>query len=230
MCLAEEIITGRQVAPEGTMFQGEFQIHGVFDMRKDADGHSFERLDYPAQSVPEDVQQRMIDVSERYLRHVGFDNGCFNTEFMWDEDTGALSLIEINTRISQSHSDLFAKVDGTSNHEVAIDIALGRQPRIAARRGRFAVAGQCHLGYYEDGIVRAVPTDEDLAKVRECFPETVVDIKVKPGDRLSELPNQDGYRTNLATLYIGASDVDELAKSFERACAMLSFQIDAATD
>lgn len=118
---------GHQAAPEGTMFRGEYRVHGVFDMHKDEAGTSFSRLDYPASTVPERVQQRMIDLTERYLRQVGYDNGCFNSEFMWDEANDQLWLIEINTRISQSHSDLFAKVDGSSNHEVAIDIALGRR-------------------------------------------------------------------------------------------------------
>lgn len=225
-CLAEQIITGRQVAPEGTMFRGEYKIHGVFDMRTDAEGHSFDRLDYPASSVPDEVQQRMIDLTERYLRHIEFDNGCFNSEFMWDEKTDTLSLIEVNTRISQSHSDLFVKVDGTSNHEVAIDVALGRPPRIVPRQGKFAVASQCHIGYYSDGLVRGVPGDDDLARLREQVPETIVAIKVAPGDRLSELPNQDGYRTNLATLSIGADSTDELARSFERATELLPFDID----
>ncbi|WP_245547583.1 ATP-grasp domain-containing protein [Nocardia brevicatena] len=86
-CLAEEVVTGTQVAPEGSIFQGEYHVHGVFDMRKDETGHSFCRLDYPACSVPEEIQQRVIDLTERYLRHVGYDNGCFNSEFMWDAET-----------------------------------------------------------------------------------------------------------------------------------------------
>lgn len=225
-CLAEQIITGTQVAPEGSMFRGEYKVHGVFDMRTDAEGHSFDRFDYPASSVPDNVQSRMIDLTERYLRHIEFDNGCFNSEFMWDEKTDTLSLIEVNTRISQSHSDLFVKVDGTSNHEVAIDVALGRPPRIVPRKGRFAVAAQCHIGHYSDGIVRGVPSEEDLSRLREQVPETVVSIKVAPGDRLSELPNQDGYRTKLATLSIGAGSTDELARSFELATELLPFHIE----
>lgn len=225
-CLAEQIISGTQIAPEGTMFRGEFRIHGVFDMRKDDAGHSFDRLDYPASTVPDDVQRRMIDLTERYLRHIGFDNGCFNSEFMWDETTGTLSLIEVNTRISQSHSDLFVKVDGTSNHEVAVDIALGRQPRIAPRRGRHAVAAQCHLGHYSDGIVRRVPDRSEIDRLRERIPDIVVDLLVSPGDRLSELPNQDGYRAELATLYIGADSIAELDELFDFASETLTFDIE----
>ncbi|MGW6333225.1 ATP-binding protein [Nocardia rhamnosiphila] len=228
-CLAEQVVTGTQAAPEGTMFRGEYHVHGLFDMRKDAAGHSFDHLDYPARTVPEDVQQQMIDVTERYLRHTGYDNGCFNSEFMWDSDTGKLWLIEVNTRISQSHSDLFAKVDGSSNHSVAIDIALGDRPRMPHRKGEFAVAAQCMVPRYEDGIVRAVPGEADIAALQRRFPGTVVHIQVRPGDRLSDLPNQDAYRYKLATLYIGAPDADELERRYREAVDALPFEF-AETD
>ncbi|MFC9967531.1 acetyl-CoA carboxylase biotin carboxylase subunit family protein [Nocardia ignorata] len=225
-CLAEQIVTGTQAAPEGSMAAGEYRVHGVFDMRKDATGHSFAHLDYPARTVPESVRDTMIEVSERYLRHVGYDNGCFNSEFMWDADTGKLWLIEINTRISQSHSDLFVKVDGTSNHAVAIDVALGRTPEMPHRKGRFAVAAQCMVPRYEDGVVTRVPDESQIEALRRRFPDTVVNIDVAPGERLSELPNQDPYRYKLATLYLGAADHDELEQRYQDCLEALPFEFE----
>lgn len=230
MCLAEQVVSGIQAAPEGTMYQGKFDVHGVFDMRKDEAGLSFDRLDYPASTVPDEVQQRMIDVTRRYLEHVGFDNGCFNSEFMWDEDNDKLWLIEINTRISQSHSDLFAKVDGCSNHEVAIDIALGRPPRMPYREGRFAVAAKCIVPRYEDGIVRSVPDPTDIARLQKQIPGIGIHIEVSPGQRLSDLPNQDAYRYELATLFIGAQSLDELERLHQEGIDALPFTFDPVPD
>ncbi|OBH18720.1 ATP-grasp domain-containing protein [Mycolicibacter sinensis] len=224
-CIAESIVSGVQAAPEGSMYRGDFLVHGVFDMHRAADGHSFDRLDYPASSISSALQQRMIDVTERYMRHVGFDNGCFNAEFMWDADTDKLWLIEVNTRISQSHSDLFAKVDGVSNHEFAIDVALGRRPRPHARAGKFATAAKCLMGHETDGVVEAVPSASDIERVRERFPDTLVEITVAVGDRLSELPNQNPYRYELATLYMGAQSTDALAEDFASAQQLLPFTI-----
>ncbi|MGW0246823.1 ATP-binding protein [Nocardia goodfellowii] len=225
-CLAEQIVTGTQAAPEGSMFRGEYHVHGVFDMRKDANGHSFSHLDYPARTVPESVQQQMIDVTERYLRHAGYDNGCFNSEFMWDAETGKLWLIEVNTRISQSHSDLFAKVDGVSNHAVAIDVALGRRPEMPRGKGEFAVAAQCMVPRYEDGVVTRVPGPEQIDALRRRFPGTVVQLDVAPGDRLSELADQDSYRYKLATLYIGAADHDALEQRYQDCLEALTFEFE----
>lgn len=223
-CLAEGFISGIQAAPEGTVFGGKFHVHGVFDMHKDEAGTSFERLDYPANSVPESVQQRMIDLTERYMHHVGFDNGCFNAEFMWDEAEDKLWLVEINTRISQSHSDLFAKVDGVSNHEVAIDIALGREPKMPHRKGNFAVASQCMIFHDEDAIVTRVPSDEDKAAIRERYPETTVTLQVKEGEKLSDLPGQDSYRYILGKLYIGAENREQLVERYNAILSELPFE------
>ena len=224
-CIAEEIISGVQAAPEGTMSRGEFNVHGVIDMRADPDTHSFDRLDYPSQ-LPAGVQQRMIDACERFLRHIGFDDGCFNAEFMWDEQRDQLWVIEFNTRISQSHSELFAKVDGMSNHEVAIDVALGRRPAMSRGEGHYAVACKGIVTHDQDAIVRSVPDEDDIEQLRQRFPEAQVRLAVKPGDHLEEMPNQDSYRYILATLYLGANSIEELGECF-RACAdALPFEFD----
>lgn len=172
--LAEQIVTGTQFAPEGSMSGGHFDVHGVFDIHKDESGMSISRLDYPAASVPDEVQQRAIDTTRRLLEHIGYDNACFNSEFMWDEPNDTLRLIEVNTRISQSHSDLFAKVDGRSNHQVAIDVALGRRPQLPDAAGQHAVAAQYLITHDTDAVVRAVPGRDELDRVEQLFPGTAV--------------------------------------------------------
>lgn len=229
-CLAEQFVQGTQAAPEGTMFRGKFHVHGVFDMHKDAAGTSFARLDYPASSVPEHVQQRMIDLTERYLRQVGYDDGCFNSEFMWDEAADQLWMIEVNTRISQSHSDLFAKVDGVSTHEVAIDVSLGLPPKMPHREGQFAIAGQCMIFHDDDAVVTRVPTAADTADIERRYPGTVLVLEVKEGDLLSEVPGQDSYRFAVGKLYIGADSSEQLQEKYSAITAELPFEIRAPED
>ena len=223
-CLAEQFVTGVQAALEGTMFDGKYSVHGVLDMHKDAAGTSFERLDYPADSVPAEVQERMIDATERFLRHIGFDNGAFNAEYMWDEAADRIWLIEVNTRISQSHCELFACVDGASNHTVAIDIALGREPRMPHRKGDHAVASQCMIFHDDDAVVTRVPEQRDKDGIGERYPGTRLTLQVSPGDRLSRLPHQDSYRYIVGKLYIGASDREELQKRYDEIVADLPFE------
>lgn len=222
-CIAEEIIHGVQAAPEGSMFRGEFNVHGIFDMEKDSTGRSFDRLTYPS-ALPEQVQQRMINACEQFLRHIGFDNGCFNAEFMWDQQRDKLQLIEVNPRISQSHSDLFTKVDGMSNHAVAINVARGLRPAMPFREGRFRIAAKCLIPHQEDAIISRVPDEEELRLIRQRFPDTHVRLDVEPGMRLSETPDQDSYRYALGAIYIGAEDRDQLLQIYEDCLAALKFE------
>jgi biotin carboxylase len=227
-CIAERIIAGDQATVEGAMASGAFNVHGVIDSPKDEHGRHFSRYEYPATGIPNEVQERMIDACERYLRHIGYDDAAWNIEFMYDEGDDQLWLVEANTRISQSHSNLFAKVDGMSNHEVALDIAFGKSPSLPHRRGRFAVAAKCFLWTEEmdDGIVRRVPSDDEITRVIDRFPETHVDIAVEVGDRLSELADQSSYRYDIGTLYLGAQSRQELIENYEICREMLPFEIE----
>lgn len=226
-CIAEELVTGRQIAPEGSMQGGEFNIHGVFDMPKDARGLQYSRLEYPAR-ISDELRQRMSDISERYLRHIGYDDGCFNVEFMYDEDTDQLRILEVNTRISQSHSELFVLVDGMSNHEVALDVALGVRPMLPDRRGDHEVAAKCllHIDDVADGIVRAVPSEHDIAELRRRFPGLTVELGVAPGDRLSDLGGQSAYRYDVGSFFVGASSWDELDERHDTCVEHLRFDIE----
>lgn len=226
-CLAEGILVGRQTAPEGSMASGTFKVHGVFDMHLDDRGESIVALDYPASKIPRWVQDQMGEVSERFLRHIGFDDGCFNVEFLWDEQRDRLGIIEVNTRISQSHSDLFAKVDGVSNHQIAVDVALGIEPRLPQGKGTYPVAAKCIVLHREDGVVTRVPSDEELAALERRYPETVFSIKVQPGDRLAELPHQDSYNFGLGDIYVGGADRDDLERRRQEILSSLRFEFDA---
>ena len=226
MGLAEQLIDGVQAAPEGSMANGAFHVHGLFDMPRTGEHESsFERLDYPS-SLPASVQDRMGDVCERYLRHVGFDDGCFNVEFLHDEDADQLWLVEVNTRISQSHSALFAKVDGRSNHEIALDVALRRPPQLPDERGPFEVASKILVGREDDGVVTRVASDAEIDQLREAYPGTEVRIEVEVGDRLSDLPNQDPNRYVLAEVYVGADDREQLEAGHRRCLELLTFEFE----
>ncbi|MFP5322766.1 MAG: acetyl-CoA carboxylase biotin carboxylase subunit family protein [Acidimicrobiia bacterium] len=225
-CLAEGIITGRQTAPEGSVARGRFSVHGVFDMHLDERGESIVALDYPASRIPERVQDQMADVSERFLRHVGFDDGCFNVEFLWDEPTDSLKIIEVNTRISQSHSDLFAKVDRVSNHQIAVDVALGAEPSLPDGAGTYAVAAKCIILEREDGVVTRVPSEDELAELQRRFPETVFQIDVEPGDRLADLAHQDTYNYGLGDVYVGADSREDLERRRQEILSSLRFELD----
>jgi len=227
-CIAEEIISGWQCTLEGWVFKGEVDYHGVVDSVREPNGSSFSRYEYPS-TLPEPVLRHMADAGRRVLRHVGFDNSGFNIEFRWDEQNDKLWLLEINTRVAQHHSDLFEKVDGTTNHEVPIQIGLGRAPHIPHRQGRFARAATFFLRHYEDGVVTRVPDRDTIAALETRIPGTVIQLQVSAGKRLSDIPEQDSYSYFLAIIYVGAQSQEELLERYSSIVDELEFEFASET-
>lgn len=224
-CLAEEEISGRQLTVEGYSLDGKVHCYGVIDSVLYEDTSSFLRYQYPS-SVPTDIADQLIDVSSRVVRQIGLDNSTFNIEFFWDPERDRINIVEVNPRLSQSHAPLFEYVDGVPNHQCMISLALGRSPNLPYRKGPYKVAGKWFLRRFADGYVRRVPSDDDIAQVKREVPDTIVDITATQGGRLSDLPSQDSYSYELAALYIGAEDEDELKSKYQRCTELLPFEFD----
>lgn len=211
--LAESIMSGEQHAPEGYVLDGEVHVHGTFDMLRSQGGKSIAGLRYPAQLAPQ-VQRRSEEVCRKVLQQVGFDNGCYNLEFLWNESRDKLWLIEVNTRMSQSHSELFRKVDGMSNHEVAVSVALGHPPHLPHQRGRDRTAAKFWITKTDDAWVTRVPTEQEVASLEQKLGGALIEIDVNQGDQLSELPNQAEYCYLVGEVWLGGDSDEELKDKF----------------
>ncbi|WP_274426152.1 ATP-grasp domain-containing protein [Chelativorans sp. YIM 93263] len=211
--IAETIMSGDQFAPEGYVLDGQMRIHGMFDMLLDQDGKAVLGLRYPA-NLPSSLEKRTTDVCRRVLEQVGFDNGCFNIEFLWDEAADKLWVIEVNTRISQSHCELFRLVDGMSNHEIAVSVALGHEPHLPHERGPNETAAKFVLTKRDDAEVTRVPTEEELKELSGQLGDALIEIGVTEGQRLSDIPGQPVYCFNLGEAWIGADSIDELMERY----------------
>ena len=224
-CIAEQAIRGNQCTVEGYVYNGVPAWYGVVDTHRYPGRSVFTRLEYPS-ILPDRVQHRMGQVMDRFMRHIGFDNGAYNAEFFWEEDTDQLRLLEINTRISQSHSFLFEQVDGVTNHRIPLHLALGQEPDMPHRQGPHGSAAKFMHRWFFDGVVRSVPSEKDIERVQDRFPGTIVDIAVAPGDRLSQLVSQDSYSYLLMEVFMGAPDQRKLLEQYEICLEMLPFQIE----
>jgi hypothetical protein len=223
-CIAESLIRGeRQNGPEGYVYQGEVHVNGITDSLKDATGRSFTSYEYPSR-WPQRMQAKSLEVTERLMSQIGLDNSAFNLEFIWDEPADELKLIEVNPRISQSLSDMFEKVHGSSNHEVAVELALGMEPDYPRAEGHFNCAAKFMWRHYEDALVVRSPSAEEIAQVEREFPETEVYIEAKEGMRLSELRDQDSYSYEIAIILLGADNHRQLMERYARCQQILGFE------
>ncbi|MFO7752350.1 MAG: hypothetical protein R6V41_04440, partial [Desulfobacteraceae bacterium] len=161
---------------------------------------------------------------ERVMKHVGVDHSAFNVEFFCNERQNKIWFLEINTRIPQSHSDMFEKVDGVSNHQIMLDVALNRDPWFPKRKGKFRVAGKFFLREYHDKLITGIPTKEDLEEIGRRLPGALIDLQGKAGMKLSDIPEQDSYSYATAFVYLGADSQKELLQKFQQCREMLKFE------
>ena len=223
-CLAEEIITGRECTLEGYVWDGEVVVYGVVDSIREPNRSTFARYEYPSK-LPKSVQERMIAIAQKVMPHLQYNNAPFNIEMFYDQHQDKIRLLEINPRISQSHCDLFEKVDGASHHEVMIDLALGKKPDFPHRKGAFGCAAKFFFRVHEDGVMTYVPTEQDLEQVNTLFPGTLTNIHVKTGMRPSDILDQESYSYELGYVFMGARNEHELLENHRKALEYLRFEI-----
>lgn len=224
MCIAEEALSGRQVTVEGFRRGGEVVIYGIIDSIHYDEAPSFLRYQYPSR-IPEHVQDRMTEISRKLVEAIGMEGMTFNIEYFWDPDTDEVMLLEINPRHSQSHAELFAEVDGMTNHEILLRLALGEEPELPAGAGQNAIAATWFVRRFSDGIVRRHPTPAEIAAIEAQIPDVTIELTAHAGDWLSQLHGQDTYSFRLATVFIGAANKAELIEKYERVAAALRFEV-----
>lgn len=222
-CLAEEALSGNRAATEGYVHDGRVVVNGVLDSLTYPDTSSFLRHQYPSQ-LPEKVQQRLIDVSERVIAQVGLNWTSFSVEFFCDAEEGTVSILEINPRHSQSHALLFADVDGIPNHHAMVQLGLGRDPSMPHGEGPYEIAAKWYHRRFTDGRVVRVPTPEEIDRIQRDIPGVSIAPVAEQGQRLSDLPAQDSYSFELTDIVVGARDEAELVEKYERTVAALHYE------
>jgi len=223
-CLAEEQVSGQQITAEGYSYRGRPHVYGIIDSICYPDTPSFLRYQYPTQ-LPGEIVQRVTDVSCRVIKQIGLDNSAFNIEFFWDGERDRINILEINPRISQSRAPLFTYVDGVPNHHCVVRVALGEDPHMPRQRGEHRSAAKWFWRTFSDGVAERVPSAEDVQRVQEEVPSAVVDIIAERDRRLSELPAQDSYSYELAAIYLGAPDQEQLRTKYQKCRELLPFEI-----
>ncbi|WP_304450873.1 acetyl-CoA carboxylase biotin carboxylase subunit family protein [Nocardiopsis sp. YSL2] len=221
--LAEEEAVGEQLTVEGYVRDGVPRVYGIIDSPHYPGTSSFLRYEYPSR-VPEEAQERLTDLTERVISRMGLNDTTFNVEYFHEPDSGAITLVEINPRHSQSHARMLELVRGVSNHEICLRLALGQEPPLD-RDGRYAVAAKWFVRRFGDGFVARAPTPEDVARACGRVPDAWAEVVAHEGEWLSDLPIQDSYSYELAHVIVGARDTDECERRYRECAGELPFTI-----
>lgn len=222
--MAERVIGGRQCTVEGYVHNGEVVPYGTVDSIRYPQVLSFFYYLYPS-TLPRRVQNEMNEITRKVMAHIGYDNAGFNIEYYWDEVQNTIWLLEINTRIAQSHCDLFEMVDGVSHQQVTVDLGLGQKPDMPQGEGPENVAGEFfYRVFFNDATIARAPSKAELEVAAEQVPGTRIVSYVKRGMKLSELPEQDAYSYAVASVWMGAGKQSKLLWNYEQVMKRLNYE------
>ncbi len=222
-CLVEGLMHGRQCSVCGYSFGYDVHIYGLVDSLTYPDSSVFERLQYPSQ-LPEDAQEKMCDISRRVIDYIGLNDAGFNVEFFWDPADNKPRILEINPRISQSHGMVFGYVDGRPDHQIMIDLALGREPDFPKGEGDYQIAAKWYWRRFEDAFVDRIPSEEEIREIEADTPACLIKNVAQAGRNLHDLAEQDPSAYDLAYIWMGAQDEEELRKKYEQVKDRLRFE------
>ncbi len=210
--IGEGVLKGDQVTVEGYAYRGKVGIMGVVDSVMFPGTIAFSRFDYPSR-LPNGVQARMEGVATVLMEGLGFDNGFFNIEMMYDADADRIAVIEINPRMASQFADLYEKVDGISSYRVLLDIAEGRAPSFTRRQGRYPFAASCVLRAFADHRIVHVPDAQELERLERLHPDSRIETHAAVGKKLSdELNDGQSYRYGIVNL--GGNDLVDVLATF----------------
>jgi hypothetical protein len=222
--IAEELLSGHQVTLEGYMFDGRATVVGVVDSGMYGASTSFERFDYPS-VIERETAERMLLISERALRYVGFDNGLFNIEFFYDASVDSIQIIEINPRMCGQFADLMLGVNGVNTYEILLALAIGDAPP-GPRQAAHAAGVSFALRHFSDAVVVNIPDGQRLARICQQWDVTMVANFYTVGAQLSNQGFQyDGFSYRYAVVNMLGRSRDELTRDFARVRSELGYEL-----
>jgi hypothetical protein len=220
--IAEQVLEGDQVTVEGYSWRKNVSIMGITDSIMYPGTMSFKRFEYPSK-LPPDVQERMADIAKKVIEGIGLDYTVFDIEMFYNRQTDAVHIIEINPRMSYQFADIFEKVDGMNTYAMQLDLAQGKKPAYKKGSGQFGVAASFVLRVFEDKQVVRVPTEDEVKRAHEKFPDAFIIIKVDEGTKLSDV-SQDETSYRYAIINLGGKDWPDLYARFEQLSRYLRFE------
>ncbi|MCB1800195.1 MAG: ATP-grasp domain-containing protein [Gammaproteobacteria bacterium] len=220
--MLEDCLHGRQYCFDGYCFEGRVKRLGIVDAIMYPGTDAFMRWEYPSH-LPESLQAQAEDIAARFLAEVGFTHGLFNMEFVVDEHSGQVKVIEFNPRMAAQFSDLYARVDGLRLHEMALALSHGIDP---ATLPTDEPRAQCATSFVYRSFDESAQVHMPSAAQRRAFSAAHGDGLLLQFPKKSSEIQRDfkwlrSYRYGI--MHLGGDDPGDLQQRCEHASALLGW-------
>jgi biotin carboxylase len=215
--LAEPFVPGFEVAVEGLLTDGEFQLLALFDKPDPLDGPFFEETIYVTPSrLPPTVQDEIVAVTAKAARALGLWTGPVHAELRVNE--AGPWVIELAGRsIGGLCSRILEFGTGLSLEELILAHAGGEQ--LAGLERRPDAVGVMMIPIPRAGILKDVEGIEEASSVPGI---TGIEITVKRNHRIVPLPEGASY---LGFIFARGSDPTEVETALRLAHARLRIRL-----
>ena len=207
---------------DGWMWHGQAQVLGVVDAIMYPGTQAFMRWEHPSRLDPR-VQQRALDVAQKFLQAVGYTHGFFNMEFFHDPASDRLSVIEFNPRLASQFADLYRRVLGRDAHAMSLALALGADPALLplAQPTAGAAASQVYRSFDPTARVR-MPDAAQQARLAKVLPDARLFLFPKTGHSLArDFKWLGSYRHGI--VHLGGCDAADLRERTIHASQLLGW-------
>ena len=230
--MLEESVRGLQYCLDGYCFDGSVRRLGIVDAIMYDGTDAFMRWDYPSR-LPGKLQRKAEAIAARFLHAVGFTHGFFNMEFVIDEQSGQLKVIEFNPRMAAQFSDLYARVDGTRLHEMAMALCHGIDPAtLPTDESTAACASSFVYRSFDPTALVSMPTAFEQRAFSVAFPDgLLLQFPKLPSQIQRDFKWLGSYRFGI--VHLGGDSPADLALRCEHASSLLGWtapQVEYATD
>jgi len=215
--LAEPFVPGFEVAVEGLLTDGEFQLLALFDKPDPLDGPFFEETIYVTPSrLPPTVQDEIVAVTAKAARALGLGTGPVHAELRVNE--AGPWVIELAGRsIGGLCSRILEFGTGLSLEELILAHAVGEQ--LAGLERRPDAVGVMMIPIPRAGILKDVEGIEEASSMPGI---TGIEITVKRNYRIVPLPEGASY---LGFIFARGSDPTEVETALRLAHARLRIRL-----
>lgn len=223
--IGESLLTGIQLNVDGLIHDGKCHVLGIVDAIMYPGTQAFMRFDYPSR-LPEALQERVKEVACRAMRTMGHDHGFFNIEMTVDQMTNEIKVIEINPRMADQFSRLYARIDGLNLHDLGLDMALGRAPDVTRKAMRDRVGASFVFRRFSLDNLPQRPSAAQMNWLADYAPHAILADFFKTGSQLTrEMKWLGSYR--YAVLNLTAESEDALMEKYETIRRRMGFDVSA---
>jgi hypothetical protein len=224
--------TARQYSLDGVVFEGSIRPLGVVEAIMYPGTQAFMRFDYPSK-LPQNIQDRALDVATKFLTAVGYSHGLFNMEFFYDTGTDKLTdkltVIEFNPRMASQFADLYLRVDGVDLYAMALELAHGRDPWLLHSIASTAQTATSAVYRVFDSAqptlqqtIPPMPSNAQLLDLQERFPDHLLLTFPKTGGSTArDFKWLGSYRYGI--LHLGGQSAADLGQRLTKASGILGW-------